>query len=197
MSQTAPIPADQQGKPYHQLPDEPDRWYQRFRTFCDLGPSRSLDRCYRVFIAQRDGLPGLPAPGTVRASGSWVEKARGYNWRSRAAAWDDHQRQRKLERRAAVLDDILETTIESHHYLKGVMHGRVVEPDGTVTLITDQYERRMAAKTLFSKGVDLLAFLQHDTEEPRDEIKITEIRVHEPGVKRTPQNIYTAHQRPG
>jgi len=29
-------------KPYHQRPDEPDRWYDRFYQFCLLGPSRTL-----------------------------------------------------------------------------------------------------------------------------------------------------------
>lgn len=168
-------------KPYHQRPGEPHNWYQRFHRFCDLGPSRSLDHCYRVFIAERDGLSEIPAPGTVRAPGAWVEKAGEYNWRSRAAAWDAEQRQRKLEHQEQILNSIIGTTLEAHRYLKGVMRGRVVEHDGSVTIITDPYERRMAAKTLFSKGVDLLAYLQHDTEETRDEIKITEIRVQEPG----------------
>ena len=63
-------------KPYDQLPGEPDKWYRHFQRFCSLGPSRGVDHCYRAAVAERDGLPELPAPSTLRAPGSWKRKAR-------------------------------------------------------------------------------------------------------------------------
>ena len=37
------------------------------------------------------------------------------------------------------------------------MRSQVVKSDGTITIIHDPYERRMAAKTLISKAVDIFA----------------------------------------
>ena len=168
-------------KPYDQLPGEPDRWYQHFRQFCDLGPSRSLDRCYRQSLEHRGDLPAGPASAALRAPGSWKRKAAEFDWFERAAAWDADRRQRNRQRFEETLNLFSKAAQEALEYLIGTMRGEVLEPDGTITTITDPYERRMAAKIIFNKWIDVLAMLQQDLDDAAGEVKITEILVHKSG----------------
>ena len=168
---------DTTAKPYDQLPGEPDRWYQYFRQFCDLGPSRSLDRCYRQVFQERGG----PASAVTRAPGNWKRKAVEFDWIARAAAWDADRRQRYRERLKETLNLFSEAAREALDYLIGTMRGQVVEPDGSITTITDPYERRMAAKIIFNKWIDVLAMLQEGLDDETGEVKITEIIVHKSG----------------
>ena len=161
-------------KPYDQLPGEPDRWYERFRQYCDLGPSRVLNRCYRQTLGETSD-PNTNAPG------SWKRKAREFDWLERAAAWDADRRQRNRERLEETLNLFHEAAQEALQYLIGTMRGEVVEPDGTITPITDPYERRMAAKIIFNKWIDVLAMFQQDLDQAAGEVKITEILVHKSG----------------
>ena len=165
---------DSTPKPYDQLPNEPDRWYERFRQYCDLGSSRSLNRCYRQTLDETGDL-------NANAPGSWKRKAREFDWLERAAAWDSDRRQRNRERLEETLDLFHEAAQEALQYLIGTMRGEVVEPDGTITPITDPYERRMAAKIIFNKWIDVLAMLQQDLDQAAGEVKITEILVHKSG----------------
>ena len=164
-------------KPYDQLPGEPDRWYDHFRQFCDLGPSRSLDRCYRHVFEEC----GSPTSSTARAPGSWKRKAVEFDWVERAAAWDADHRKRNRQRLEETLNIFSEAAREALNYLIGTMRGQVVEPDGSITTITDPYERRMAAKIIFNKWIDVLAMLQEGLDDDTGEVKITEIIVHKSG----------------
>ena len=168
---------DFNSKPYDQLPGEPDRWYERFRQFCDLGPSRSLNRCYSQFLEDR----GDPASAAAHAPGSWKRKAAEFDWTERAAAWDADRRQRSRQRLEETLNLFSEAAREALDYLIGTMRGQVVEPDGSITTITDPYERRMAAKIIFNKWIDVLAMLQEGLDDETGEVKITEIIVHKSG----------------
>jgi hypothetical protein len=172
---------DSTPKPYDQLPGEPDRWYGHFRQFCDLGPSRSLDRCYRQSQEERGDLPADPASAALRAPGSWKRIATQFDWVERAAAWDADRRQRNRQRLEETLNLFHEAAQEALQYLIGTMRGQVVEPDGSITTITDPYERRMAAKIIFNKWIDVLAMLQEGLDDDTGEVKITEIFVHKSG----------------
>ncbi len=168
-------------KPYHQRPDEPDKWYDHFYRYCEMGPSRSLDRCYRQVTAEWGDLPDPPGSGTIRAPGAWKRKSTEFDWARRASAWDADQRQRNLERQEETLDLFSVAARESLQYLLDTVHGQVLEPDGTITSISDHYERRMAAKTIFHKWTEVLVMLKENPEEGTGEVKITEILVHKSG----------------
>jgi len=172
---------DSTSKPYDQQPGEPDRWYGHFRRFCDLGPSRSLDLCYRQALAENGGLPQEPASSAARAPGNWKRKAAQFDWADRAAAWDADRRQRERERLEETLNIFSDAAREALQYLIDTMRGQIVEPDGTITKITDPHERRMAAKIIFNKWIDVLAMLQEDLDQTGGEVKITEILVHKSG----------------
>ena len=168
-------------KPYDQRPGEPDKWYDHFFRYCKMGPSRSLDRCYRQVTTRWDDLPDPPGSGTIRAPGAWKRNSTEFDWARRASAWDADQRQRNLERQEETLDLFSVAARESLQYLLDTVHGQVIEPDGAITSISDHYERRMAAKTIFHKWTEVLAMLRENPEEGTGEVKITEILVHKSG----------------
>ena len=170
-----------QSKPYDQLPNEPDQWYQNFQHFCNLGPSRNIDRCYRQSLPECRDLPNGSASSAIRAPGNWKRKAAEFDWAGRAQAWDADRHQRNREHLEETLNIFSEAAREALQYLIGTMRGQVIEPDGTITKITDPYERRITAKIIFNKWIDVLAILQQDLDQPTGEVKITEIIVHKSG----------------
>ena len=48
-------------RPYDQLLGEPDRWYQRFNRFCELGPTRTIVQCYPQVVQERTPKNGTSA----------------------------------------------------------------------------------------------------------------------------------------
>ena len=64
---------------------EPNLWFRRFERYRRMGPHRSLLGCLnkeRVEKGQKrtDDVPG-----------AWRTAAKGWDWKKRAEAWDDHQ----------------------------------------------------------------------------------------------------------
>ena len=183
---TPPGPAEDPIKPYDQLPDEPDRWYDRFYQFCLLGPSRTLRQCCRQVMTEQDANTASAPEGRLevrdrRVSGAWVDKARQYNWRSRAAAWDADQRKLAFKNLEGTLNLVSEAAQESLQFQIDLMRGWIKDPNGKMIPVVDIYQRRMAANTLLKWAVELQTLLGQNQAEERGEIKITEIRVHEPG----------------
>jgi len=83
-------------QPWERLPEENNRWFQRFEAFRLMGPTRSLGSAY---AAERAGK-GLEESGD--APGSWRKAAKAYCWHQRAEAWDKHlteQREAEIEAR--------------------------------------------------------------------------------------------------
>ena len=74
------------GNPWDQQPDEPDKWYGRFKVYLQLGPTRSVRATAHASGMQARNLP-------YGEGGPWSEISRKWHWRQRANAWDVHQRE--------------------------------------------------------------------------------------------------------
>lgn len=87
-------------EPWDQLDGEPNEAYVRFLIYRNLGPGRTVDLAYNAYVAQ---LPSDPAKGAkgkpdkrrrptpkpeTRASSTWWDNSRTYEWQQRATAWD-------------------------------------------------------------------------------------------------------------
>ena len=97
-------------KPWEPQPDEPPEWYDRFHTYLTLGPSRSLTAAYRAWADSR----GNPSQTASQQYNKW-------NWKERALAYDQANREEKAafeaareaearERRLRRLEKIIEDT---------------------------------------------------------------------------------------
>ena len=179
--------ANDQSKPYHQQPGEPDKWYDRFHRFCLLGPSRTLRQCYRQVLAERDTL-AASAPGSShkqrdrRVSGAWMKKVSEFDWYERAAAWDADQRQLALKRADEIINRIMKAALDALQIHIDMMYGQYKGPNGQIVIMQNEREIRMAAKTVLSKGLDLLPLLQLNQVHERPEIMINEVRVPAPEI---------------
>jgi len=71
---------------------EPNLWYSRFVEFLRLGPRRSVLELYNQYIQDRDGEGATRRTSTPS---SWGRAAVEWNWRERAEAWDEAERQRQ------------------------------------------------------------------------------------------------------
>lgn len=76
--------------PWSRREGETNRWFQRFESFRLAGVGRSLLSLYVDEWAKRREVAGkstTPRPKNV--SGPWAEKAKVFQWRARADAWDE------------------------------------------------------------------------------------------------------------
>ena len=99
-------------KPWERYPDEPSFWYQRFLTYRDIGPQRTLSRAYRNWlqdVEHKEILPGEPAPALPA---DWRRFSYVWDWKSRAQAWDDYNFQREAHIREELYRDALRNDIE-------------------------------------------------------------------------------------
>jgi hypothetical protein len=69
---------------WEQLPEESNRWYQRFFAFCLMGPGREMNRAYN----QERVAAGRPE--SAEASGGWRNRAKQFRWLERAQAYDKY-----------------------------------------------------------------------------------------------------------
>lgn len=72
---------------WERMEDEPNLWYDRFVSYLQMGPSRSLLGAENLEKA-RNGLK----KSEVSASGAWRDSAKQWKWKERAEAWDDYRR---------------------------------------------------------------------------------------------------------
>ena len=91
------------------------------------------------------------------------------------------QHQRSLGRHQEIINTIIDATHESIQVHINLMRSQVVKSDGTITIVHDLYERRMAAKTLISKAVEILALHQDDRDQAGGDVKMTENLVRKSG----------------
>lgn len=70
---------------------ETSLWFERFQTFLQLGPTRTIEECYRRRLTVESAISGSRAPS------GWSQHAQKYNWWSRATAYDDDYRERIAE----------------------------------------------------------------------------------------------------
>jgi hypothetical protein len=99
-AEPAPVPPPEH--PWDRQPGEPDLWWSRFRRFLGLGPRRSLLAAWRAELAESGRE--VPNGSNPSAPDGWSQHATQWAWRERAAAFDDHDRDRLEQERRDELD---------------------------------------------------------------------------------------------
>ena len=74
---------------WKRLPDEVPVWFARFDAYRLIGPSRSIDECYRR-------VSGLHRLSGARPGQAWYKSAEKWRWQERAEAWDEAERDRLM-----------------------------------------------------------------------------------------------------
>lgn len=69
--------------PWERLEREPPSAFDAFRTYRDMGPTRSIRKAWIKHTGQ-------PEDTTRRMGGRWCEWAVKYTWTERVRLWDDH-----------------------------------------------------------------------------------------------------------
>ncbi len=72
--------------PWDKLTAESDEAYARFLMYRNLGPTRSVRRCYYRYLQEFDNFQG--PPNGVRPPYSWQMESQRQFWRERSVAWD-------------------------------------------------------------------------------------------------------------
>lgn len=66
--------------------EEPNLWYDRFVSYLQMGPSRTLLGTANAEQVQKGSEPFNGTPG------AWLNAFKQWNWKERAEAWDEHRR---------------------------------------------------------------------------------------------------------
>jgi hypothetical protein len=168
-------------QPYHRQPGEPNRWYQRFRYFMELGPSRSIARCYREITNAARARQGRPLLSTsASCPKAWHDRARQFDWVERAAAWDCEQKRlerQQVEHVRAMARNLAEEAIQ---VLQQTLRGELKNPDGSLTEGQNCTQRRLAAeKILDLAGIGALE-LDPPESDPDEDKEIIGLRIIDP-----------------
>jgi hypothetical protein len=82
---------------WEQHEGEPDEAYVRFLYYRNLGPTRSLNAAYQLYVEsgeietkEKAVVVAKKRVKTCRASGQWTEDSTDYQWEFRANQWDIH-----------------------------------------------------------------------------------------------------------
>ena len=95
---------DSSPKSWHQQPDEPPDWFNRFHTYLTLGPSRTLTAAYREWAKSK----GSPSSTASQQYNKW-------NWKERALAYDQANREEKAAFEAARAAEARERRIRKNN----------------------------------------------------------------------------------
>lgn len=82
---TTDSPGEESLRPWDQLPQETDLWYERFIRYMLMGPSRSVPKVAAIFGASPNALS------------SWFAKAKDNHWHDRARKWDQEEYRKDKE----------------------------------------------------------------------------------------------------
>ena len=186
---------DSTPKPYDQQPGEPPKWFSRFQHYCHLGSNRTLIKAYRDIMTSPSN--GQAPTRTIRTvSQTWRQRARQYDWQSRAADWDRDQRQRTLQHLESTIHLVGHAAREAIQFQIDLMRGWIKDPDGSMIPVLDIYQRRMASKALLRWAVELQPLLQSiEQAESGGEGKIREIVIHRTRDVEQEKNNLTAVNR--
>ena len=77
------------------LPSEPERAYQAFCIYRDLGPGRSILKAYRAHAGEEK----------TATTGMWVAWSRNYNWLQRATEWDAEKDRKQSKFLQEIMDE--------------------------------------------------------------------------------------------
>jgi hypothetical protein len=82
---------------WEQHEGEPDEAYVRFLYYRNLGPTRSLNAAYQLYVEsgeietkEKAVVVAPKRAKSCRASGQWKEDSSNYQWEFRANQWDIH-----------------------------------------------------------------------------------------------------------
>jgi hypothetical protein len=171
-----------------QRPDEPDRWYRRFQHYCQLGPGRSLLRCYQLVMQEKDaraqrhnGKRTKRNPKRSHTPAIWRRYAAQFEWDHRARAYDQEQNEQVEHAMQQTLHEASSDLAEVRQFYLDLMRGWIRSPQGEMVPVDDIYQRRMAAKAL-QNLVSMLRTILLGVEgfQEIDEIEINEILAHQP-----------------
>ena len=95
---------DSSPKSWHQQPDEPPDWFNRFHTYLTLGPSRTLTAAYREWAKSK----GSPSSTASQQYNKW-------RWKERALAYDQANREEKAAFEAARAAEARERRIRKNN----------------------------------------------------------------------------------
>lgn len=79
-------------KSWERMPEEPDKWYNYFMAYLELGPTRTI----------KDAVTKVNGKAPKRASGTCVSIAKHWKWVSRALDYDTNFRKQCLEESESV-----------------------------------------------------------------------------------------------
>lgn len=99
-------------EPWDQLPEENDKWYQRFEQYRLMGPGRSLAGAYNLCRVLEPEITGM-TPGV-----NWRDKMGQFKWIERARAWDEIERERFRTEVQQISDDKRLTRLQMISQLK-------------------------------------------------------------------------------
>jgi hypothetical protein len=86
--------------PWQREQGEPNKWFQRFRIYMDMGPNRSLLGAYKHDKA-RNGATGKP----TNVPPVWRTMSDQWRWQDRAEAYDLQQLRQREDEAAAIEDE--------------------------------------------------------------------------------------------
>ena len=197
------IPDSQEApKPYEQQPGEPDLWYERLRCFCSLGSSRSVLKCYQVVMQVRDtqaslagsGEAGQPLPKRDHAPQAWRKKAREFDWLERAATWDAEQYELVAQHSGEILKLVDMADRKVLAFQLNLVEGWMEGPNGETIVVTDIYQRRMAAKDIQRWSRAVRAQFQGKPAEKRTYVQVKEIRVNDLAEENKGNGVANPHE---
>lgn len=184
-------------RPYDQLAGEPNLWYDRFIKFCLYGPTRTIHKCYRDVMAERDAsmriaLPksndidpagrvfkGLARPRRKSLPKPWIRRVKQFGWWGRAAAWDAARAEIANQRSEEATHRVCEVSPEMVQILIDMARGEVRGNNGEITEGISPQQRRMAATTLIKFAGVVYDGPQGDEDD--GEVEVIGIRINRVG----------------
>ncbi len=79
----------QQFKPWQQWEGEPDLWFTRFTLYRLLNPPRTIREAFIIQYEEKCKVTGTPIISNHATPSSWHDYAKTFEWRMRAAEWDN------------------------------------------------------------------------------------------------------------
>lgn len=88
--------------PWDRKPDEPSKWYERFLIYMNMGPSRTIQGAYRIYIGPERVAKLLEEGKHTCANSQWYYYCREWDWDGRAALYDDRNARKFLAQEEAI-----------------------------------------------------------------------------------------------
>lgn len=118
-------------RPWDRLSGEPIRWYSRFDKYRLMGEQRSMVAVYRETSKGRSTKRnGTKSDSNV--PGPWSKAAQEWNWKERAAAWDEAEIDRERREREQFIrrerESRIQMIVETRRMLSNELQQMVRDP---------------------------------------------------------------------